>query len=92
MLKSFARTSSSSPGQRFLDVPPLALPQSPLPGSEFPEARVEQPISFDEAGRVSFRGTSWRARLSTGGATAEIGSKVLVLGRQSSTTLLVMPL
>lgn len=86
MINLFARTAASNS----FEVPALVTSNSAHLGSDFPEARVERPISLDGAGRVSFRGVSWRACL-TKGMSAEVGEKVLVLGRQSSTTLLVSP-
>lgn len=90
MIKSRARSVSTSV-VNFSDFLNFPSQESTFPENVFLEAKVEQKIPQGESGRVSFRGTSWKARMDNQ-TSAEAGQKVLVIGRQSSTTLLVTAL
>jgi len=54
---------------------------------------VESSITGYQVGRVSFRGTSWFARLDDPSyhSALKAGDPVMVLGREGCTTLVVMP-
>ncbi|MCS6814970.1 MAG: NfeD family protein [Cyanobacteria bacterium] len=56
--------------------------------------RVEMEVTPYQLGRVQFQGTSWFARLNDPSYYDVIraGEVVLVLGREGSTTLIVMPI
>lgn len=69
----------------------IPLQKSTSLAQDFRKGRVEKTILPDEPGRVLFNGISWRAR--TQNLTkVDVGQKVVVLGRLSSTMLMVNPL